>query len=304
MSMGELSSTLESLLPSLRVAATRAPAIRRRERRHRAVIAIIATFAIGSSALAAVVLPGSPAPPKVKAQIANADRLFVKAGIHADRATVVAIAGTSILYGAESDRGSFCTVLSAPGVRPSVNCRPGESPISTTVFNSGILRTGQPIVFAGRMSVRGRVLRARYQGGTSEVIEPGLRGFFVYRPGAKLAAEIRLAGLTLIERDAQGSTTDVTRIPAPVIVTTEGAPPKRIAGRVRLLNARYVNVQVFALRGRVARENGSNSLIPLDDSGRFTWTAPRSAGSEYLVTLTVLSSSFEHLLDDVPVPAQ
>lgn len=290
---------LERLLPVLKQAARVNPNPRS-QRTRLLLLVTVGLLATAAIAVGAVVI-GQPAPKDVKDSFAAADRLFMKAGLNTDSAQAVAVDGDTVLYAAESAGGGYCAILRGPGVTGRLNCRSGVSSVALTIYESTLTQPNEPIVLDGRLSNRGSSLAGILSNGQSVSIPVGTNGFFVYRPNAQQEAAVRTGGITLIERDKAGNQTDRRAIAPPLQVSTVGIPPHRIVGHVRLHGARYVAVTVLVLNGKVAAQNGSDGLVEVDPKGRFTWTAPVSAGDDYLVSISILDRRFQHLTNDIPI---
>ena len=303
-----LPADLNALLDDLRPAAARA--VERERRRRRATIAVAIVLAAGvcaGIAVAAASLLGRPAPKAVQADLRNAANLFVaRPGAQPQTARVVAETRDATLYGVNDEHGSFCVELieARRGLVFGYSCNfslrtagdrtmPGEAYTDTwsIVTDDGVT---PPVLEFGRLPPGAVAARALLGDGTTEPIQIGLDGFYLYEPSEPKQPIARRESVTIQALDASGKPTWSTYVQPPQPLRTEGTPPRIVSGRVEIAGAKKIRIESGSHPGDLDVRKARR--LELRPDGTFSWTPP--AGTR-LIQLTIVDRNDRPLTSDI-----
>jgi hypothetical protein len=290
-----LPADLDELGADLHVAATRIAA--RARIRHRAVVAVsvlVVLGAFGGVAVAAANLLGGTAPAEVQTDLHRAARLVWNghSRLQLQTAVVVAQSRDATLYSVRDEHGNYCAELvgTSKALLFGFTCKlsrriaDGEriADDGGTSVQYALPRDGvpAPVVEFGRLPQGTVAARAVFANGTTEKIPLGLDGFYVYEPRGPNQALARRLPLTLefLDRAGRPVWSYYTQPAQPLFV--EGAGPHRISGRVEIVGARMVRVNVSP------NLSAPSTIIDvaIARDGSFTWTG-RPGQRVYNVTV-------------------
>lgn len=181
--------------------------------------AAVVTVAIGSAAAASGVL-GDPAPEPIRAHLAAVDEGLpddLRVNPDVEHAMAVASTATGVLYAADVIGGGYCYEVATEGVRPrgAVCVRPdrvGEQPIAISAPIPSDPTAA--LLVAGRINDAGIAsVVARYPDGTSEDIEAGLDGYWMFEVGDAARQLALFDGLEIVGLGADGTELAVVAVP-------------------------------------------------------------------------------------------
>lgn len=290
-----LPADLYELRTDLHVAAVRIA--NRASRRHRAFLAVsvlVVVGAFGGVALAAANLLGGTAPAEVQTDLHRAARLVWNghSRLQLQTAVVVAQARDATLYSVRDEHGNYCAELvgTSKALLFGFTCKLSRrlvdgqriSDDDGTSVQYALPRDGvpAPVVEFGRLPQGTVAARAVFEDGTTEKIPLGLDGFYVYEPRGPNQALARRLPLTLefLDRGGRPVWSYYTQPAQPLHV--EGDGPRLISGRVEIVGARKVRVNVSP----VLSAPSTIIDVVIGRDGSFSWTG-RPGQRVYNVTV-------------------
>jgi hypothetical protein len=269
--------------------------VARRQRSRRIVrvsaLATAAALMLAGAAYGAAVLLGWPAPAHVKQDLAAVDQGMpsdLRLNPDVERARAVAASGDATLYAASLRDGGSCSELVTDGDRGrGATCETAADeaarPIELVAPSDDQAGTAAPVVLGGRVTApSAHTLEAHYADGSTDAVDLGIDGYFVFIVPAAHQESVHTSGLELIAYDDAGAVVARAKLPADwdgPAVPDEQAP---LYVSTRSDDADFT--KVYGVEGHVsvpgavklelAYADGSSASIPLAPDGTFDFTIP------------------------------